>query len=82
MYLYASYAIGIFWLICLIGLFCMFNNIRLAIAIIKTSSDFMRDVWTSLLIPPVLAVITIIWWLAWVYGFVFVYAVGEVTKRG
>jgi len=39
-YEYTAYAIGIIWILSLIGLFCMWNNIRLAIAIIKTATGF------------------------------------------
>lgn len=39
-YLYVSYAIAIIWVVCFIGLLCMWNNIRLAIAIIKTATIF------------------------------------------
>jgi choline transporter-like protein 2/4/5 len=39
-YLYVSYGILAIWCICIIGLLCMWNNIRLAIAIIKTATIF------------------------------------------
>lgn len=32
-------------------------------------------------VPPVMAILTIIWWLVWILAFVFVYAVGTLTKR-
>jgi len=59
----------------------MFNNIRLAIAIIKTATIFTIQTPTAMLIAPVMAVVTIIWWIIWIIFFVHVYAVGTVTKR-
>jgi hypothetical protein len=34
-----------------------------------------------MLIAPVMAVVTIVWWIIWIIFFVHVYAVGDVTKR-
>lgn len=59
----------------------MWNNIRLAIAVIKTATEFIISTPTAMLIPPVMAVVTIIWWIIWIIFFVHVYAVGEVMKR-
>jgi len=59
----------------------MWNNIRLAIAIIKTATNFMADVPTTMLVPPVMAIIAIVWWIVWVIFFVHVYAVGDVVKK-
>lgn len=66
------------WLISLIALFCLWNNIRLAIAVIKTATVFMKDVWSALLVPPVIAIIAVAWWIIWVIFFVFVYSVGDI----
>lgn len=34
-----------------------------------------------MIIPPIMAVATILWWFVWVVLFAFVFSVGEVTKR-
>lgn len=34
-----------------------------------------------MLVPPIMAVITIIWWIVWILCFVYVYAVGDVHKK-
>lgn len=59
----------------------MWNNIRLAIAIIKTATVFMVETPMVLIVPPVMAVLNIIWWLLWVLAFVHVYSVGDISKR-
>lgn len=59
----------------------MWNNIRLAIAIIKTATLFTISTPTAMLISPIMAVITIVWWIIWIIFFVYVYAVGVVEKR-
>lgn len=63
--------------ICLIGFFCMFDKIRLAIAIIKTATVYVRDVPLALLVPPVFTILNALFWLAWLYGVVYLYSVGE-----
>jgi hypothetical protein len=59
----------------------MWNNIRLAIAIIKTATLFTISNPTSMLISPIMAIVTIVWWLIWLLCFVYVYSVGTVVKR-
>lgn len=34
-----------------------------------------------MLVPPVMAIVTIAWWILWIYGFVYVYSVGDVHKK-
>lgn len=58
----------------------MWNNIRLAIAVIKTATIFTIQTPTSMLISPVMAIITIVWWIVWVIFFVHVLSVGEIQK--
>jgi len=58
----------------------MFNNIRLAIAIIKTATAYVIDVPLSMLVPPCFTVLTGIWWLYWIFGVVYLYSVGTIVK--
>ena len=63
-----------------IAFFILFNKIRLAIAIIKSASVFLIDEPYSLLVPPIFAIITILYWAFWIVSFAYIYSVG--TIRG
>ena len=51
---------------------CLYNEIRLAIAIIKTAAIYIKDTPFVLGIPPLISIITFLWWACW-YSFFFTY---------
>lgn len=57
----------------------MCNRIRLAIAIMKTGTQFMRDVKTVLLVPPVFFLLTIAIYCYWIVASLFIYSSGEIS---
>ena len=67
--------------ISLIYLFYMCNKIRLAIAIMKVGTQYIRDVWHSLLIPPCFFIFTVVLYIYWSLACIFIYSCGEVKKR-
>lgn len=71
---------GIIFVISLVGLYCMFNAIRLAIAIIQTATHYVTDTPEAMLIPPIFSLLTAVFWLCWMGAAVFVYSVGEFSK--
>lgn len=66
----------------IIGLGCIFNKLRLAIAIIKTAAVFVKDEFLVILVPPVTALFVAALWFWWVYTALYVYALGEIKGTG
>ena len=67
---------------CIIGFLCMFNKIRLAIAIIKTAAVFLKDQFLIVLVPPATAVFVSALWVWWLLTAVFIYATGTIVGDG
>jgi choline transporter-like protein 2/4/5 len=58
----------------LIGFACIFNKLRLAIAVIKTAAIFLKDEFLIIFLPPVTSVLVVILWIWWLLTAVFVYS--------
>lgn len=71
---------GIF-ILSLVGLYCLYDSIRLAIAIIKTATSYVNDTVEAMFVPPVFAIFTAMYWLLWLGGAVYVYSNGEFEKQ-
>lgn len=54
----------------------MFNRIRLAIAIIKTATMFVRDVKSAMVVPIFFYLKLLVFFAIWIIGFIFIYALG------
>lgn len=80
MYLTMFIILAILTLVSLIIICCNFRNIQIAIAVIKTAAIAIKDMPLMLLVPPIFTIVIGIWWLWWLYSFVFLYSVGEVSK--
>lgn len=59
----------------------MCNRIRLAIAIMKAGTVFIKDTWHALFIPPVFFVITLGIYVWWVLAVIWLYATGDIEQR-
>lgn len=79
-YQYVSYVIFGIAGLSFIGLLCMWKNIRLAIAIIKTATLFVMETPLVMLVPPLFAIFVVVWWGVWIVGFVYLYSVGTYAK--
>ncbi|EAR87511.1 plasma-membrane choline transporter (macronuclear) [Tetrahymena thermophila SB210] len=75
---YLSYAVFALDGLFLITFLCLFNRIRLAIAIIKSAALFVGEVKTSFLVPPVVTIFCMLFTAWWIVAFVFVYSVGDI----
>jgi len=64
----------------LIGFFFMFGNIKLAIAIIKTAADCVKDNMLMMVVPPVMSIFVFAFWGAWVIGIIYMWSVGTPSK--
>ena len=58
----------------------MFNNIRKAIAIVKTACVAIKDMPLMLLIPIIFTVIVFVHIVWWLISFGYVYSVGDIGK--
>ena len=74
---YVAYAIaGVFILYILF----MCKRIRLAIAVLKSGTLYMRDVWVALLVPPFFFVISVGLYIYWMLATLYLYSAGDITK--
>lgn len=60
----------------------MFNKIRLAIAVIKTATLFVKDNFSIILVPPVIAVALAILWVWWIISVIYIVALGDIKGSG
>lgn len=75
-YTYGSYAI---WGICglfLICLCCNCRNIRIGIAVMKTTAAFIKDTPQVFLLPPICGVLVFIWLIVWMITAAYIGSVG------
>lgn len=54
----------------------MYSRIRLAIAIIKTATMFVRDVKSAMIVPLLFYVKLLIGFGFWIIGFIYLYSLG------
>jgi solute carrier family 44 (choline transporter-like protein), member 2/4/5 len=66
----------------LIYILYMCNKIRLAVAIMKVGTQYIRDVWLTLLIPPIFFVLTVGLYIYWTLACLYLYSSGTLTQRG
>jgi len=59
----------------------MCNKIRLAIAIMKAGTVFIKDVWTALLVPPVFFIVGILIFAYWVVCSIYIYSTGDIEQE-
>ena len=66
----------------LIILLCCCGRIKLGIAIIEATSQFVANKFSIFLVPIVFFLIIMIWIAYWIVSAVYVYSVGEVVDLG
>jgi len=57
----------------------MFNKIRLAIAIIKTATLFVKDNFSIIGVPPVFGLFIAVFFVWWIISVVYIVATGDIT---
>ncbi|EGR28329.1 solute carrier family 44 protein member 2, putative [Ichthyophthirius multifiliis] len=66
-------------------IYCYRKKISQAIAIIKTTTQFIVEVWSVQLVPTVFTIIAGCWWVFWLFGYVYLYSIdkdGQIKKYG
>jgi choline transporter-like protein 2/4/5 len=64
----------------LLVVLCGINRIRLAIGIIKTAADFVKDCPCAMVIPLVIFLLVLVFWGFWICGMIMIYSMGTVTN--
>jgi len=64
-FLYLTYAVGFLIFVSIIVFICMFNSIKLSIAIIRTACVAIKDMPLMFLIPPIFTIILAVYWIWW-----------------
>lgn len=72
----------VFWAVdglILILIFCLFEDIAVALAIIEEAGHFIMDTWSVLFVPVFIIVAAIAYLVYWIVTVLYVYSVGEIT---
>lgn len=80
--LYVSYSIFGLCLVYLLILLCCCNKIRLGIAIMQTTTDYINSTTRIFWVPVFFFVVIGIWTAYWWISAIYIYSVGDVSKRG
>jgi len=59
----------------------MYSRIQLGIAIIKTASSFVRDTPSIFIVPIIMSIILVGFYIFWILGFTYIYSVGTWSRR-
>ena len=78
---YTSYALWGVAGLYLIILLCLYNRIRLGIAIVKATARFIQNTWSLFLIPIVFTIIMAAFICYWVFIAAYIFSVGEIGPR-
>jgi len=76
--LYISYGLMVVCLLFFCMIICMYTKIRIVISIMQTSADFVTEVCSVMLIPPVMMIFTMFWTMLWIFLALYVYSNGEI----
>jgi choline transporter-like protein 2/4/5 len=83
-YDYLAYAAYICWgLVGVLGivLCCCLNALNLGIAVIETTTDFVRDNMHIFILPAISTLLTGMWFVVWLSSAIFIFSVGTPTSR-
>ena len=64
----------------LIGICCLYSRIKIVIKIMETSADFVTEVCTVMLVPPIMMIILFVWTTIWLFLSFYVYANGDIAQ--
>jgi len=78
---YSAIALFVLAGIYLILLLCCCSRIRLGIAIMEATSKFVADVVSIFSVPLLFFLFILIWIFFWSISAVYIFSVGEVTKK-
>lgn len=62
-----------------LGVLCLYDRIKLAIAIVKTTSDYVSDTRSIVLVPFVSLFVYLGFYALWISGFLYMYSKGDIS---
>lgn len=80
-YTYGSYAV---WGICAAFILCVCcncKNIKIGIAVMKTTAAFIKDTPQIFLLPPIFGLLSLVWVIVWMITAVYIGSVGKIQPR-
>lgn len=80
-YTYGSYAAWGILALFICCLLCNCKNIKIGIAIMKTTAQFIKDTPQVFILPPVAALFCMVWLIVWLITAFFIASVGEPGPR-
>lgn len=63
-----------------LAVLCLFNRIRLAIAVMKAAADYVKDTPSVFLVPPITVAILLIFYAFWSSAAIFLVSSGDATQ--
>lgn len=79
--LYGAYTLWGLTVFYLLLILCCCSRIRLAVAIMKVTSQFIYNTPSVLLIPIIFLIFCVIWVAAWTFTAVYIFSVGDIKPR-
>ena len=73
----SAYALALLFVVVVV---CLRKRIELAVAVMKSATIFIEDVWTSLLVPIVMFFVSAIIFAFWIYALVCLYSSGTLKE--
>lgn len=80
-YVYSSYVVWGLLALLIIFLCCNCRNIRIGIAVMKTTADFLKSTPQLFLMPPITALITMVWLIIWLITAFYIGSIGKLGQR-
>lgn len=63
-------------------IFCLFNRIRLAIAVMEEASNYIRDVTSAFFVPIIMFFVSLAFLCFWFFVTIYLYSSGTISKQG
>lgn len=80
-YIYASYAVWGLALLLLLCICCNITNIKIGVAVMKCTTQFLVGTPQVLLLPPLAILLIFAWFGVWVLTALFITSVGYIKPR-
>jgi hypothetical protein len=79
---FAAYIVWFLAGIYLLVLLCLCMNIKISIAVLKTSATFLALNLHTMIVPLISFVLSSAYIIGWFYGAVYVFSIGEIVSGG
>jgi hypothetical protein len=66
----------------LLGIWCMYDDIQLALAIIEAAAAFIFQTFTIIIFPFYAIALTVAFMIYWIYTVLYIYSIGTISQYG